>query len=55
MSQEIEKKKEKKQKTKPKNPPKNNNKQSWYISIAEYKTAVTPLLMHWSYYSLALS
>ena len=26
-----------------------------YISMVECKTVVTPLLMHWSYYSLALS
>ena len=25
------------------------------VSMAEWKTAVTPLLMHWSYCSLALS
>ena len=27
----------------------------WHISMAQSKTAVTPLLMHWSYCSLALS
>ena len=25
------------------------------MSMAQWETAITPLLMHWSYYSLALS
>ena len=29
--------------------------QNWYKSMAQCKTAVTPLLTHWSYWSLALS